>query len=91
MAGDLLARLRLAKYKVRTGQADVPFPQLEARVPKATASPARDMDNKGNGRGVVGEIRRRTGLPNAPRTGEHAIRGAAGLVRLAQGTLAQGA
>lgn len=34
MAGDLVARLRLAKYKVRTGQAHVPFPQLEARVPR---------------------------------------------------------
>ncbi|CAI4217879.1 unnamed protein product [Parascedosporium putredinis] len=31
MAGDLLARLRLANYKVRTGQAHVPFTQLEAR------------------------------------------------------------
>lgn len=34
MAGDLVARLRLAKYKVRTGQAHVPFTQLEARVPR---------------------------------------------------------
>jgi len=31
MAGDLLTRLRLANYKVRTGQAHVPFTQLEAR------------------------------------------------------------
>ncbi|SPO01166.1 uncharacterized protein DNG_03913 [Cephalotrichum gorgonifer] len=48
MAGDLVARLRLAKYKVRTGQADVPFVQLEAsmsrvevRVQHASPGPSR--------------------------------------------------
>lgn len=43
MAGDLRARLRLAKYKVRTGQTHVPFPQLEAQVPRVRVwSPPRE-------------------------------------------------
>ena len=48
MAGDLFARLRLAKYKVRTGQAHVPFTQLEARVPRVqvrSPPPERDPEN----------------------------------------------
>ena len=39
MAGDLLARLRLANYKVRTGQAHIPFVQLEARSMATRRSP----------------------------------------------------
>lgn len=48
MAGDLFARLRLAKYKVRTGQAHVPFTQLEAQLPRVqvrSPSPERDPEN----------------------------------------------
>lgn len=54
MAGDLVARLRLAKYKVRTGQAHVPFPQLEARVPRVeirgVSPPASPEDAAAAGR-----------------------------------------
>lgn len=44
MAGDLLARLRLAKYKVRTGQAHVPFTQLEARAEARSPSHEREPE-----------------------------------------------
>ena len=83
MAGDLLARLRLAKYKVRTGQTHIPFPQLEARAPRtadARPPPAAPIRNAGD----AGGSERGTAAEDGPGTGARG--GAASLVRLSQGS-----